>query len=68
MYEEAEKFYTVWAKKAQLPDGKWQQRYYLDGRLAPSWGVQVDEVSSIIYGIWGHYGYAKKINFLEEMW
>jgi len=68
MNEEAEKFYTVWAKKAQFPDGKWQQRYFLDGRLAPSWGLQVDEISAIIYGIWEHYEYVKKIEFLESMW
>lgn len=68
MTEEAERFYLVWAKKAQLPNGAWQQRYYLDGKLAPSWGVQFDEVASIIYGAWCHYEYTKKINFIEEMW
>jgi len=68
MNDEAEKFYTVWAKKAQFPDGRWQQRYFLDGRLAPSWGLQVDEISSIIYGVWEHYEYVNKIEFLEEMW
>jgi len=68
MTEEAEKFYLVWAKKAQLPNGAWQQRYYLDGKLAPSWGVQFDEIASIIYGAWSHYEYTKKIDFIEEMW
>ena len=28
MNEEAERFYLVWAKKTQLPNGAWQQRYY----------------------------------------
>ena len=46
MSEEAEKFYLVWAKKAQLPNGAWQQRYYLDAKLAPAWGVQIDEVAT----------------------
>ena len=68
MNEETEKFYTVWAKKAQFPDGRWQQRYFLDGRLAPSWGLQIDEISAIIYGVWEHYEYTKKLEFLEEMW
>lgn len=68
MSEEAERFYLVWAKKAQLPNGSWQQRYYLDGKLAPSWGVQFDEVASIIYGSWEHYKYTNNINFIEEMW
>ena len=68
MNDEAEKFYTVWAKKTQFPDGRWQQRYFLDGRLAPSWGLQVDEISAIIYGVWEHYEFVKKIDFLETMW
>ncbi len=68
MTEEAERFYLVWAKRAQLPNGAWQQRYYLDGKLAPSWGIQVDEVASIIYGVWEHYEFTKKIEFIEEMW
>lgn len=68
MREEAEKFYTVWAKRAQLPNGAWQQRYFLDGKLAPSWGVQLDEIAAIIYGVWEHYKYTKSIKFLEEMW
>jgi len=68
MAEEAERFYLVWAKKAQLPNGAWQQRYYLDGRLAPSWGIQLDEIASIIYGTWEHYEFTKKIEFIEEMW
>ena len=68
MTEEAEKFYLVWAKKAQLPNGSWQQRYYLNGNLAPSWGVQLDEIASIIYGAWEHYKLTKKLEFLEEMW
>lgn len=68
MTKEAEKFYKVWAKKAQLKNGAWQQRYYLDGRLAPSWGVQSDEIAAIIYGAWEHFGHTKDIKFLEEMW
>jgi oligosaccharide amylase len=68
MTEEAEKFYTIWAKKAHLNKGQWQQRYFLDGTLGPSWGVQIDETASIIYGIWEHYAYTKNILFLENMW
>lgn len=68
MTEEAERFYLVWAKKAQLKNGAFQQRYYLDAKLAPSWGIQLDEVASIIYGAKQHYEYTKKLGFLEEMW
>ena len=68
MKEEAEKFYLVWAKKAQLPNGSWQQRYYLDGKLAPSWGIQLDETASIIFGTWKHYEFTNDIQFIEDMW
>lgn len=68
MTEEAERFYTVWAKKAQLANGAWQQRYYLDGKLAPSWGIQIDEIAAIIYGAWSHFEHTRKLSFLEEIW
>lgn len=68
MTKEAENFYKVWATKTQLKNGAWQQRYFLDGTLAPSWGVQVDETASIVYGIWEHYKYTKNVEFLEEIW
>ena len=68
MNEEAEKFYTVWAKRAQLPNGAWQQRYFLDGKLAPSWGIQLDEIAAIIYGAWAHFECVNDISFLENMW
>lgn len=68
MNDLAEKFFTVWAKNTQLSNGAWQQRYFLDGKLAPSWGVQIDEISSLIYGIKEHYDYNRKYSFLEEMW
>jgi len=25
----------------QDDDGSWQQRYHMDGNLAPSWGLQI---------------------------
>lgn len=68
MNDLAEKFFTVWAKNTQLSNGAWQQRYFLDGKLAPSWGIQIDEIASLIYGIKEHYEYNKKYSFLEEMW
>lgn len=68
MNDLAEKFFTVWAKNTQLSNGAWQQRYFLDGKLAPSWGIQIDEIASLIYGIKEHYDYNRKYSFLEEMW
>lgn len=68
MNDLAEKFFTVWAKNTQLTNGSWQQRYFLDGTLAPGWGAQIDETASLIYGIKEHYVFNRKYSFLEEMW
>jgi len=51
MKDEVEKFYSIWANKTQLPNGLFEQRYYSNGNLAPSWGVQIDETASMIIGI-----------------
>ncbi|WP_330217371.1 glycoside hydrolase family 15 protein [Methanococcoides methylutens] len=57
--EYAGKFFG-WCKKAQLPDGSWFQRYWLDGKEAPSWGnfddtIQIDETGSTLYAIDRYY-------------
>jgi glucoamylase len=57
-----------WAVLAQDPDGSWQQRHYHDGRLAPSWGLQIDEGGSILWGMHQHYLVTGDRAFLEEMW
>ena len=44
----------------------WEQRFYTDGRLAPCWGYQVDETASVVYGVYNHYEYTKKEEFLKE--
>lgn len=63
-----EKFYD-WSITAQEPDGSWQQRHYHDGRLAPSWGLQIDEGSSLIWGMWEYYMHSgEQEAFLERMW
>lgn len=65
--EEAEAFYR-WAATVQDENGGWQQRYYTDGNLAPSWGLQIDEGASVIWGVLQHYKAAGKEEFLREMW
>lgn len=57
-----------WTVRAQDPDGSWQQRHYHDGRLAPSWGLQIDEGGSILWGMHQHYLVTQDRTFLEEMW
>lgn len=64
---EVEKFYR-WAAGAQEASGVWQQRYHMDGNLAPSWGLQIDETGSIVWGILKHYEATKNRAFLFEMW
>ncbi|MFO7295633.1 MAG: glycoside hydrolase family 15 protein [Clostridia bacterium] len=63
----ARKFYS-WAASAQCSDGSWAQRYYLDGSVAPNWGLQIDETGSILWGIWEHYEVTHNLEFLHEMW
>ena len=62
-----DRFYK-WAVMTQDEDGSWQQRYYMDGNLAPSWGLQVDETGTLIWGMYSHYEVTKNIDFLKEMW
>lgn len=52
------KFYHNWAMHAQLSSGLFEQRYYSNGELAPSWGLQIDETASILIGI------SRQVNYL----
>lgn len=56
-------FYNKWATKAQLENGLFEQRYYVNGELAPSWGVQIDETASILLGIY-EYGKCRPLEKL----
>jgi glucoamylase len=61
------RFYR-WTLTAQDADGSFQQRHYHDGRLAPSWGLQIDEGGSILWGMYQHYLMTRDRSFLEEVW
>ena len=65
--DDVDEFYR-WAAMVQDVDGSWQQRYYMDGNLAPSWGLQIDEGGSIIWGILKHYEYRCNKELLAELW
>lgn len=54
-----DRFYNVWARKAQLDSGLFEQRYYSNGELAPSWGIQIDETAAILIGIHENGKYRK---------
>jgi glucoamylase len=62
-----DKFYD-WAAKAQDDDGVWHQRYHMDGNLAPSWGLQIDETGTLIWGMLKHFESIGDKNFLHKMW
>ncbi|MBP3708694.1 MAG: hypothetical protein J6J36_08905 [Clostridia bacterium] len=66
MEKDSELFYNKFCKSTQSKNGMWEQRFYSDGRLAPCWGYQVDETSSVIYGIYNHYKHTKDKEFLEK--
>ncbi|MFD1954957.1 glycoside hydrolase family 15 protein [Paenibacillus thailandensis] len=67
LYELSDRFYD-WALTSQSPDGSWQQRHYHDGSLAPSWGLQIDEGASILWGMWEHYRVRQDGGFAERVW
>lgn len=67
LYSDSEKFYE-WTVKVQDSEGFWHQRYHVNGNIAPSWGIQIDETGSILFGMWNHFLYVKNIAFLEKVW
>lgn len=66
-HELGEKFFE-WAIRAQSNNGAWLQRHYMNGALAPSWGLQIDETGSIIWGMWQHYIITGNEKFLSYVW
>lgn len=57
---EVEKFFEF-KFSCQEKEGYWEQRYYTDGSLAPSWGVQIDETASVV---WGFLSFCERHNSL----
>lgn len=66
MNDESAKFYNNFCKITQSKNGMWEQRFYTDGKLAPSWGYQIDETASVVYGVYTHYEYTKDEEFLKN--
>lgn len=61
----SDKFYSDFCRMTQSKDGRWEQRFFTDGRLAPCWGYQIDETASVIFGVYAHYKVTKNIKFLK---
>lgn len=66
MDKEVEKFFKNFCLNTQSKNGMWEQRFYTDGKLAPSWGYQIDETASVIYGVYDYYTYKKDAKFLKD--
>ncbi len=66
MKKETEKFYKSFCKNTQSKSGRWEQRFYTDGTLAPCWGYQIDETAAVVYGVYNHYLKQKEIKFLKD--
>ncbi|MDP4145298.1 MAG: glycoside hydrolase family 15 protein [Bacillota bacterium] len=60
--------FYLWTLTSQNEDGSWQQRHYHNGNLAPSWGFQIDEGGSILWGMWQYYEESEDSNFLNMVW
>ena len=65
MKEEVEKFFEF-KFCCQEKDGYWDQRYYTDGNLAPSWGIQIDETASIVWGFILHCEETNNFELVEK--
>ncbi len=66
MKKETEKFYKSFCKNTQSKSGRWEQRFYTDGVLAPCWGYQIDETAAVVYGVYNHYLKTQEIKFLKD--
>lgn len=66
MKEYADKFYSEFCRNTQYDNGMWEQRFYTDGNLAPSWGYQIDETASVVFGAYAHYKVTRDKLFLND--
>lgn len=66
-HDSVSKFYRFMTS-IQSADGSWDQRHYTDGVLAPTWGLQIDETGSILWGINQHYQLTKDESFRKDAW
>ncbi len=57
-----------WCLIAQADNGSWLQRYDSTGFLGPSWGHQIDETGSVLWGMWQHYLQTLDDGFLRDIW
>ena len=66
-HPEAGMFYQF-AAHVQNPDGSWHQRYFMDGRWAPTWGRQIDQDGAVLWGYYHHFRLTGDRDFLNQIW
>jgi glucoamylase len=65
-YDHARAFYD-WALRVQSESGVWYQRYYVNGQLAPTWGlVQFDETGAVVWAISRHVQLTGDISYGQK--
>ena len=65
--EEAEKFY-LFAAGVQNQQGDWQQRYFMDGSWASTWGKQIDQTGGVLWGFLHHHRLRGHLDFARRIW
>lgn len=65
--KEAEDFY-LFTTRIQNEDGSWQQRYFTSGRWAPTWGQQIDQVGTVLWGYGHYYRLTGDERFTDRIW
>jgi len=63
----AAQFYHF-ARSVQEKEGDWEQRFFTDGPVAPTWGKQIDQTGSVLWGYWHHFSLTGNGSFLEQTW
>ena len=66
MHDRVEKYFENFCTITQSKSGRWEQRFYTDGSLAPCWGYQIDETAIIPIGVYKHYLATKNKSFLKK--
>ena len=67
-YKDMAKRFYQWAVDAQESNGSWEHRHYMEGYLAPAWGMQIDETGSILWGIWKYFLETEDKEFITCNW
>ncbi|MFD3158154.1 glycoside hydrolase family 15 protein [Haloimpatiens sp. FM7330] len=67
-YKDMSKQFFEWAIRVQEKEGCWEQRYYMDGLKAPTWGLQIDETGSVLWGMNEYFKETEDVTFIEKAW